>query len=1048
MSSPTRIRARGLAALGAFSALVPIVPEIALADQPLQYNRDIRPILSENCFACHGPDESHRKGKLRLDSFEGATADAASGFPAIVPGDGEESEVLWRIESEDDLDRMPPPDSGKELTPEQVAMLRAWIEQGGEYQDHWAYVTPTRPEVPEVEQADRVRNAIDAFILAGLEAKGIDPSPEADRATLIRRLSLDLTGLPPTPGEVEAFVNDEAPDAYDRLVDRLLDSPHYGERMAVPWLDVVRFSDTVGYHGDQNQRIFPYRDYVIDAFNQNKPFDQFTVEQLAGDLLPEPTTEQIVATGFNRLNMMTREGGAQPKEYLAKYAGDRVRTVSMAWLGSTLGCAECHDHKFDPFTAGDFYRLSAFFADVKQWGVYSEYQYTPNPDLRGYTNDHPFPPEIEVESPYLLRRIERLEGQIGEVVADSAERRRADAEDQATFEAWLESCRDALQEAPDGWISPEVAVVAKSEKEADGIAVQQQDDGRFLYTGKAKANDEQRFRLKPDLGPIVSIRLEVLPQEEHGGTITRNNSPSTTIRLTAAVRRASAEKDEPLGIWHADADAKDERYSNGFPILGVRDAWITASDRADQPQTSVWLLDRPITIEEGDEIVLTIRSDNVGCVRLSASPIAIEDPRHSAIDEETLLALATEPGACKPDQTDRLDALYLSSTGLDEQGLSQYRTLRREIFECRDGVALTLVTEAWEPATTRILPRGDWLNESGEVVEPGVPGFLPQPEAPEGGRLTRLDLANWLVSPDNPLTARAVMNRFWQQFFGHGISTVLDDLGAQGEWPSHPALLDWLAVEFRESGWDVKHMVRLLVTSATYRQDARLRPDVFEIDQENRLLASQSPRRLDAEFVRDNALAIAGLLNLDVGGPSAKPYQPGGYYSQLQFPDRNYVADNDDRQYRRGVYMHWQRTFLHPMLANFDAPSREECVALRLPANTPQQALTLLNDPTFVESARVLAQSLLKTSDGSDADRIEALYRRMLARPATSDESRSLQQFLAGQRSHFQSESEQAIELLRIGLAPLDEDIDKSELAAWTSVCRVVLNLHETITRY
>jgi len=1055
---------RALSASGVLAMLVLLLgSRPAQAADPVEFNRDIRPILSENCFFCHGPDKKHRDSGLRLD-----IRDEALAKEAIVPGKPEESELIDRVTSDDEFERMPPKKSTKRLTNAQKELLRRWIAEGAEYQPHWAYVVPERPAVPTVKARDRVRNPVDAFVLKTLETKKLTPAPEADRRTLLRRLSLDLTGLPPTPSEVAAFLDDADPQAYERQVDRLLDSPHFGERMAVPWLDLARFTDTVGYHGDQNQRIFPYRDYVIAAFNANMPFDEFTIEQLAGDLLPDPTVAQLVASGFNRLNMMTREGGAQPKEYLAKYAADRVRTVATTWLGSTLGCAECHDHKFDPFTTRDFYRLEAFFADVKQWGVYADYGYTPNPELKGWTNDYPFPPEIEVASPYLARRQERIKQQIEGLIATTAATVRPDA-----LAAWRQECVDFLSQSTSGWalapasVEPAPAVARKVKAKAarktapaaplpapagslPAETVIAQDDGSFLLTAAAAKAGQHRFRMRPAPGWLAAIRLEVLPHAAHGGKVAEGVA-STLVQLSAALLHAESAKETPLGIALADADHKDPRYSSTAPLIGVRAGWKTSSRHADAPQTSVWWLERPLRLAEGDQVVVTLKSDNIGCVRLSLSPFGTLDPRQTEISPSLLAALRVPAAERTPDETARLQAAYLLGTGHDATALAKLRALQDERLECCDGRAYTQITQAMEPLVTHVLPRGNWQDESGPIVTPGVPEFLSPPSSSDAERrLTRLDLARWIVAPENPLTARVFMNRLWKQFFGSGLSGVLDDVGAQGEWPTHPELLDWLAVEFRDHGWNVKRMVKTLVMSSTYRQQSRQRPELREVDPGNRLLAQQSPRRLEAEFVRDNALAIAGLLNGEVGGPSAHPYQPAGYYVNLQFPDRDYSADLDDRQYRRGVYMHWQRTFLQPMLANFDAPSREECTAVRTIANTPQQALTLLNDPTFVEAARVLAGTLLALPPSSDAERLDALYLRALSRPARAVERTSLLAFLDRMRRTYQDSPEDAAKLLKVGFAPAPAGLAGKEVeaAAWTSVCRVVLNLQETITRY
>jgi hypothetical protein len=1006
----------------------------------IEFNRDIRPILSDNCFTCHGPDSGQRKARLRLDD-----RDVAIERAAIVPGKPDQSELIARIYATSDDDLMPPPETTKQLSAAQKDLLKRWILDGAEYQPHWAYIAPARPEPPVPSKKGWVKSPVDAFILRELEARNIQPSPEADRRTLLRRLSLDLTGLPPTPEEVAAFLADEDSRAYEKQVERLLASHHYGERMAAPWLDAVRFADTVGYHGDQNQNIFPYRDYIIDSFNQNKPFDQFTIEQLAGDLLPNPTIEQRVATGFNRLNMMTREGGAQPQEYLAKYAADRVRAVSTAWLGSTMACAECHDHKFDPFSAKDFYSLAAFFADVKQWGVYSDYVYTPNPDLKDFTNDHPFPPELEVESPYLQRRRDALSERILELQHGSIQTSE-ESESTNGFSQWRDAARVFLSNHASGWASPkpslDVSELTTDDPPKTNYIVRA--DSSVLFIARGVSTNQ--ITVQPPAGWIAALRIEVLPDPEHGGRIVQRGARSASIQLRGTLKPAEG-KEVKLAFHHADADRKEIRYAHGAEIIGVRDQWRLSRELFDLPQTAIYFLDKPLRATEGDSLQLTLRADNLWAVRISVSPIApIESP--GVPSREEIVEALLDPGELPPLREQMLQRVYFASTGLDSKAFAEYKTLHRRWLETRNGRAFTLVTEAVEPMVTRVLPRGNWQDESGEVVEPATPHFLPGATSAESNRLTRLDLARWIVAPENPLTARTIVNRLWEQFFGTGLCATVDDLGLQGEMPSHPELLDWLAVEFRESGWDIKHIVRQIVLSSSYRQSSNLRPELREIDPANRLLASQNPRRLEAEFVRDNALFISGLFNRAIGGPSARPYQPAGYYGNLQFPDRDYVASPDEEQYRRGVYMHWQRTFLHPMLANFDASSREECAANRIVSNTPQQALTLLNDPSFVEAARVFAANLLRAEARSDEARLARAFEKTLARPVKSSEQAPLLLFLEKQREHYRSAPEDAEKLLKVGLAPAPVDIEPAELAAWTSVCRVILNLHETITRY
>jgi hypothetical protein len=1007
----------------------------------LEFNRDIRPILSESCFVCHGPDKNNRKAKLRLDVRE-----IALDKEAIKPGKPDDSELVHRIFATNDDEIMPPPDSRKSLTPAQKELLKQWIAQGAQYQPHWAYIKPQRPEIPDTKNPDWVRSPIDAFILHDLETRRIVPCPDADKRTLLRRLSLDLIGLPPTPAEVTAFLADTSPQAYERQVDRLLRSSHYGERMAVPWLDVVRFADTVGYHGDQNVNDFPYRDYIIDSFNSNKPFDQFTIEQIAGDLLPHPTTEQLVASGFNRLNMVTREGGAQPEEYLAKYGADRVRTVSMAWLGSTMGCCECHDHKFDPFSTKDFYSMKAFFADVRQWGVYEDYKYTPNPDLKGWSNDHPFPPEITVDSPYLHQRMAKLEKQLSELEKSFATQRDTSTKSRKEFNDWRRASAAFLKKNPSGWTvlraGPPATRKAKGKKEKAGPEFNLEADGSIFFTGKGTNDPEITLPLAA--GRIAAIKLELIPRGEYGGAIVRGKGESTTLKLAASLKPAKDGKSQPLGFYRSDADLKEARYTNGFEVVGIKGGWMTSKKDEHRAQTAVWLLNKPLSVSAGDTLSIRLGKASAGCIRVSVSPFAARDPLQAGGGKVLAKALAKSSAAA----SSLVNETYLLSAAPENSAFGDFKKLDEEILSCRGGKSPTVVTVAWKPADTRVLPRGNWQDETGEMVQPATPHFLPPIPDADGHRLSRLDLARWLVSRNNPLTARAIMNRTWKQFFGSPISAVVDDLGAQGEWPTHPELLDWLAVEFMDSGWDTKRMLKLMVMSSAYRESASPSRELHELDPANRLYASQSPRRLDAEFIRDNALSICGLLDEDIGGPSAHPYQPAGYYANLQFPDRDYHAEPDERQYRRGVYAHWQRTFLQPMLANFDGPSREECIAARNVSNSPQQALTLLNDPTFVEAARVLAGKILTESKRTDAERLESIYERALARPIKSAERDSLEQFLQAQRDYYQGHADEADKLLHDGQAAEPQTASSAELAAWTQVCRTVLGLHETITRY
>jgi hypothetical protein len=1025
----------------ACGAVLLIVALPTAAGEKVSFNRDIRPIMSDTCFHCHGNDAGTREAGLRLDLREAALAETEGGVIPIVPGDPDSSGIIQRIF--DAADPMPPESAHKPLSPEQKQLFRRWVAEGAVYEPHWAYAPLTRPPLPPGSEG---KNPIDAFVEARLAATGLEPAAEAPPAVLERRLALDLTGLPP-----EAALSAAGPRPADEpLVEALLAAPQFGERMAVWWLDIARYADTVGFHGDQNQRIFPYRDYVIDSFNANKPFDQFTREQLAGDLLPTPTPEQLVATGYNRLNMMTREGGAQPQEYLAKYGAERVRSVAAAWFGSTFGCAECHDHKFDPITARDFYELQAFFADVKQWGVYSDYGYTPEPELRGFDNEHPFPPEIQVESPWLKKRHARLRDQLTDDLAAAAKRLAADPSARVARDTWQTRVATFLASHPDGWLAcapAEVRVVRK------GLPV---DKRAVAVTAGGAASSEKPLDKNENLvivadvaeaGTLAAVRLRI----DLDALSPEQRARVHGARMTLALALKPAEgKPRPVTLRSGEASLKRPLYRSGVEVPGLTHEWRLPFDLpADLRPEAVWLVD-PIEVAAGERLVATIGGEGRLPVQLAVSPLGEIEPLEVAADRD-IAAVIAPASARSPQEEIRVAELFLLSTAHDRAAYDRAQALGKELQGLFGGRAWTLVTEAAAaPLAVRVLPRGNWQDESGPVVLPATPAFLPgRIESTESRRLTRLDLANWLVSDANPLTPRAVMNRLWAMFFGTALSAAVDDLGSQGELPTHPELLDWLACEFRESGWDLKHMIRLIVTSRAYRRSSGLEPAAVAVDPANRLLAAQNPRRLDAEFVRDNALAIAGLLSLaDIGGPSVKPYQPDGYYAALQFPNRTYQADTDERQWRRGLYTHWQRTFLHPMLANFDAPARDECAAARVASNTPQQALTLLNDPVFVEAARAFAARVLTDAEaGDDAARIRLAYRLALNREPRSDEAASLASFVTEQRDVFRAAPGEAEKLLAVGIAP-KRPLDPVEHAAWTQLARVLLNTQEVITRY
>lgn len=997
------VRTLAMLFLGAVICMALLAHSAAAVD----FDRDVRPILSNHCFACHGPDAEKRQADLRLDRPEEAHA---AGIFGNDPAS--ESELIRRISSTDPDEVMPPPDFGKPLKPEQIKRLKDWILAGAEYDMHWSFAPLVRPEPPAATDAQLDENPIDRFVVRKLAAENATLSPPASPARLCRRLFLDLLGMPPKWSDLQAFERDYAARgsaATLDLINKLFASDSYGERMAAHWLDLVRYADTVGFHGDQNQNVYPYRDYVIQAFQMNKPFDQFTIEQLAGDLLPSATPEQRIASGFNRLNMMTREGGAQPKEYLAKYQADRVRTVGITWLGLTTGCAECHDHKYDPFTTRDFYRLSAFFADLKQWGVYADYGYTPNADLKGYDNDSPFPPELEVFNRGLLLRQRRIHKQILSLCRNYVSQQPSV---RTTFSHWASMTQSWLAENSTGWRSLDLESVP---------------------------NDQAAWQFFRPGFALAALRLDLPPDDPQLA------GRSLQVQISLLDPQGNS---KPLSFRRADASSRAERYRGGARLLDVRDGWPLPSMDDKRELGGIWQFADPLVLDEGARVVVRVSGlpENYPAIRVSASPIPSLRPWDLGSAEEWI---GSQGNAWPSDMI----VSYCLGYCQDEKTRNELHGLESGYRKCRDGWTWTQVSVATTPFETRVLRRGNWLDDSGEVVVPGLPEFLdPQRGAEEGGkRLTRLDLARWLVSAENPLVARAVVNRLWAQYLGTGLCATLDDLGAQGESPSHPELLNWLACEFRDKGWDLQHVMRLILTSRTYQQDSRSRPDLAKTDPGNRLLAWHPARRLEAEAVRDNILSISGLLRHDPGGPACWPAQPAGYYANLQFPDRDYVADSDGSQHRRGIYMHWQRTFLHPMLVAFDAPSREDCIALRNRSNTPQQALVLLNDPTYVEAAASFAEIIMHEGR-FDNERIQVAFQTALGREPNQGELKRTMEFVNEQRRYYQqakSEADQIASMISKFGHRSAKDLHRSqELATWFAFTRMILNLHEVITRY
>ena len=992
----------------------------------VQFNRDIRPILTDNCFACHGPDVAKRKAHLRLDTRAGLFAEV-SGDHVVLAGKPGDSLVFQRITTGDEDDLMPPPKSGKTLTAGQQDLIRQWIEQGASWEGHWAYQPVERPPVPAASFPSEGRNPIDAFILTRLEQEGLSPAPKADRRTLLRRLSFDLTGLPPMPDEVEAFVRDRAPDACERLVDRLLASPHFGERLAIYWLDLVRYADTDGFHADNYRSVWPYRDYVIRAFNENKPFDQFTVEQLAGDLLPDATLETRVASTYNRLGRSTEEGGAQPKEYLLKYAADRVRSLGTAWLGSTTGCAECHDHKFDPYTAKDFYQLSAYFADVAEKGVGKR-------DGSRVPSD-----EQAVELADLDQRIARAERATQEFTPALRE----------AFQRWQDETRVKLASESSAWHG----VTPSQLKSSGGATLSVESDESILSSGDNPAHDTYELTLPLSPDSITGLRLEALTHPDFPNRgLGRGNGNFVLTGVEVAVRQQGGEP-TPVKIATALADFSQ----NGWPIANVLDGkkatgWAVGGHEKPADHEAVFVFAEPVAGGDGRELMITLRHESaherhsIGRFRLSLTDLEAPALGPHALPADVLAAFQVAADQQSSEHTAVLEQHFLATTSLLEETRQELAAARktREALVAR--IPTTLMTVVGKLRVTRVLPRGNWMDESGDVVQPAPPEFLSTGSAGEG-RQTRLDLARWLVSRDNPLTARVFVNRLWHLFHGVGLSKNVTDFGAQGEWPRHPELLDWLAADFMESGWDVKHLVRLMVTSATYRQSTLGSPENLQRDPFNRLYARQSRVRLPAEMIRDNALAVSGLLVDTVGGPSVKPYQPEGYWDQLNFPKRTWEHDQEASLYRRGLYVFWCRSFLHPSLLSFDACTREESSAERTPSNTPLQALTLLNDPAFVEASRVFAERILEQGGQETEARLDWAFRRALSRSPEPPEVQLLLGLHEMAREHYAANPEQAEQAAGVGEAPRGTGLEAVEVAAWTNVARALLNLDEAIVR-
>lgn len=1035
---------------------------VAEPDGKLVYNRDVRPVLAEHCFACHGPDSASREADLRLDQREGAVAS-----DAIKPGDPDGSELIRRIRLPDQEEgAMPPASAHRRLSEEDKAVLARWVAEGAEYQPHWSFIAPVRPAIPAVAGSAWVRNPIDAFILAELERVGLSPAPEADRRTLARRAALDLTGLPPSLEQVEAFVADSSPEAYERYVDGLLDSKRYGEHRGRFWLDYARYADTHGIHFDNYREIWSYRDWVIEAFNRNLPFDQFTTEQLAGDLLPAPTLEQRVATGFNRCNITTNEGGVIAEEYKVLYARDRTETTSLVWMGLTVGCAVCHDHKFDPITMKDFYSLSAFFNNTTQ------------PVMDG--NVPNTPPVIPVPRPEDRVRFESLPGEL------AAARQRLDqvraAERERFGKVAAEWSADALTDS----ISEAALVLHAPLGEGAGPAASMRIDGKV----------RMRFAEQPlrwGAGHVAPSALELAADSvltigqvaadwDQGSSFSYGawvflNADNVGGAILAKMDEGNSHRGFDLWLEgnrvgahliHAWPDNAVKAVTSApLPANRWQHVFVTYDGSGGEAGLKIYLngeLQAQRQVQAGklngsivNDVPLRIGARSQGQtpvgtrvqdVRLYARALPAEEVRSLATTTRIAYLVAKPAASRAAEESEELFAWWLAKESPDfSQASEMLQALQAEEAGIRAaGTIAHVMAENSEPAEAFILTRGEY-DRRGERVTPEVPQVFPRmaDDAPRN----RLGLARWLLDPRHPLTSRVTVNRFWQEVFGSGLVETSDDFGITGRLPSHPELLDWLAVDFRETGWDVKRLLRLMVTSATYRQMAKVDADKAASDPANRLL-SRGPRfRMDAEMIRDQMLEAGGLLSAKIGGPSVKPYQPEGVWEAVAMRGsntRDYRQDSGESLYRRSLYTFWKRSAPPAMLDIFNAPSREACTIRRDRTNTPLQALASLNDPQAIEAARHLATIALRTESDPQA-RIDIMARRVLSRLFAEAEQPIVMASLTALLRHYAEDDEAARALIGIGESPVPDDLPAGELAAYTMLANELLNLDEALNK-
>ncbi|WP_397568143.1 PSD1 and planctomycete cytochrome C domain-containing protein [Schlesneria sp. T3-172] len=1022
------------------------VSSVSGADRKIEFNRDIRPILSNNCYLCHGPDKNQLQAGLRLDKPETAVAKLESGNTGIVPGDVSASAIIERITTSDPNLKMPPAESGKSVSESEIETLKAWIRQGAEYQGHWSFITAVRPEPPATRFSNHVRNEIDQFILSRLEAEGLEPSPEADKVTLIRRATIDLTGLPPTPAEVDAFLADESSQAYERLIDRLLMSPRYGEHQGRIWLDAARYGDTHGLHLDNERSMWPYREYVINAFNQNMPFNRFTVEQLAGDLIPDATVDQKVASGFNRCNVTTGEGGSIDEEVLVRYAVDRTEALSTVFLGLTLQCAVCHTHKFDPISQKEFYSLYSYFYSMA--------------DAAMDGNALLPPPILKLPSTEHTKRQQDLLNELAALQQSSATALAAATAAYVDPLAGKDLPADALSvlRLETVWVDDELPPGAQPAGDSPWRLITK-GEGPVFSGEKASSRTatglSQHFftganpPLKIGEGDTLFAYVYLDPANPPRAIMLQFNDGSWEHRTNWG-------DEDAIGFGAKNTPAK--RIAGPLPKTGE---WVRLEvNAADVGLPAGANLNGWAFTQFGG----TCYWDKAGIVSRAApaptdfqSQIAWEQAQQPTPSTtypapiQEILKLAS--AARTPEQQQQLRDYFLQHVNVDTR--DTFAKLRTSIAENEKqradldaAIPATMVSaDLPQPREAFILIRGAY-DKKGERVERGVPAVLPP--LPEGVPNNRLGLAQWLVAPEHPLTSRVVVNRYWQQFFGTGIVKTAEDFGAQGTWPSHPELLDWLATEFIRTGWDVKRMHKLMLMSGTYRQSAKVSSELLSRDPENVLLARGPRFRFDAEVIRDSILFASGLLVERAGGKSVKPYQPEGIWEAVAFVGSNtreFKPDAGESLYRRSLYTFWKRTAPPPSMSTFDAPSRENCTVRRPRTNTPLQALALMNDKQYVDAARKLAERMLREGGETPEDRLVYGFRWVTARRPSARELEVLKGTLDKQRAQFQADTKAAEQLLAYGDSPRDPHLETAEYAAWTMLANLLINLDETITK-